>query len=101
MQDLVKHDRAEAPDVDADVELPRLRLQSAVRVAVQIDPTLTHAAPAAKWVMTEDQGHAVDLDLNVGLDALPTLEFSRLRRVVVAGDEVLPAVEANEEICDD
>ena len=30
---------------------------------MQIDPTLTHATPAAKRVMAEGQGNAVDLDL--------------------------------------
>src|SRR4029077_18795242 len=100
MQDLARGDGAEAPDVDSDVELPRQRLQPAVGVAVQIDPTLAHVAPAAKRVMAEDQRNAVGLGRKIGLDALPALELARCRRIVVAGDEVLAAVETSEEIRD-
>src|SRR6266852_8627365 len=48
VQDFAEGDRAEPPDVDADVELPRLWLQPAVAVAVQVEPALAHATPAAK-----------------------------------------------------
>src|SRR6516164_7533666 len=100
VQNLAQGDRTEAPNIDADVELARQRLQPAVRVTVQIDPALAHAAPTAKRVMAEDQANPVRLDLEIGLDALPTLEFSRCRRIVVAGDEMLMAIEASEQIRD-
>jgi hypothetical protein len=48
--------------------------------------------------MAEDQGNAVDLDLEVGLDALPTLELSRRRRIVVARGEMLAAVQPSKEL---
>src|ERR1700731_2495237 len=88
-QDFIEGDRAESPDVDTDVELPRLRLQSAMAVAVQIDPALAHAAPAAKRIMAQHQRDAVCGDLSIGLHALPALELHRRRRIVVARDKVL------------
>src|SRR6266436_4734772 len=58
MQDFAQGDRAESPYVDPDVELPRLWLQPAVAVAMQIDPALGHAAPAAKRVVAQHQRDA-------------------------------------------
>src|SRR5689334_15543786 len=43
------------PNVDPDVELPRLRLQPSVAMAVQVDPALVHAAPRPKRIMAEHQ----------------------------------------------
>src|SRR6516165_504533 len=100
VQNLAQGDRTEAPDIDADVELARQRLQPAVRMTVQIDPALAHAAPAAKRVMAEDQAKPVRLDLEIGLDALPTRELARCQGIVVAGDEMLVTVDAGEEIRD-
>src|ERR1700756_4270864 len=48
--------------------------------------------------MAENQRHAVRFDLDVGLDALPTFEFSRCRKIVVAGDEMLVTIKASKEI---
>src|SRR5215472_12115869 len=69
-------------------------------MAVQIDPALAHTAPAAQRVMAEDEANAVGLDLEIGLDALPALELPRRQGVVVAGDEMLVAIEASEELRD-
>ena len=48
--------------------------------------------------MAEHQRCAVRRDLGVGLHAFPTLQLRRRRRIVVAGQEVLAAVKAIEEI---
>src|ERR1700730_6291690 len=97
-QNLADSDRPEPPKIDPDIELPRLRLQPSVTMAVQVDPALAHAAPGAERVMAEHERYAVGGDLGVGLHAFPTLQLRRRRRIVVAGQEVLAAVKAIEEI---
>src|SRR5712671_4886351 len=97
-QNLAESDRPEPPEVDPDIELPGLRLQPSVTMAVQVDPALPHAAPGAKRVMAEHQRYAVRRDLGVGLHAFPTLQLCRRRRIVVAGEEMLAAVKPTEEI---
>src|SRR5712671_3211750 len=100
VQDLAQGDRSEPPDVDSNVELPRQRLQPAMAVAMQIEPALAHAAPAAKRVVAQHQGYALRGDLDIRLHALPTVELRRCRRIVVARDEVLAAIEPSEQLGD-
>ena len=48
--------RREAVHVDADVELPRHRLQPAVAVPVQVQRSPVLSVPSAEGVMAEDEG---------------------------------------------
>jgi len=55
VEDRPQRNRAEFPHIDTDIELPRLRFQSAMTMAVQIKAALCHAAPCAERVMAEHQ----------------------------------------------
>src|SRR6516165_946480 len=70
-------------------------------MAVQVDPTFVHAAPATKRVVTEHQRCTLGLDLDIRLDTLPAVELGRRRWIVVAGDEVLAAAKPSQELSND
>src|SRR5215469_12162822 len=91
---------AEFPYIDTDIELPRLLLQPAVTVAVQIDPALGHAAPRPKRVMAKHQRAAFDRDLGIWLKTFPAAGLRRRSAVVVAGDEMLAAGQPGQQVID-
>src|SRR5262249_40604571 len=82
-QDFGQGNGPELPDIDADIELPRLRLQSAMAMAVQVDPSFCHAAPAAKGVMAQHEREAINGYLGIGLHAIPARELGRRWGIVV------------------
>ena len=96
-QDRVKVDRAEVPDVDTYVDLTGQRLQTAMAVAVQVECAAVLAVPSTQGIMAENEAAALELELGVVLNAGPAGEGSDRRWIVVAGDQVLGAVQARQE----
>jgi hypothetical protein len=96
-QDLVQRDRPKLECIDADVMLPGHRLQLAMRVTVQVEGALAHIVPSAECIVAKDQPNVVYDEFGIALDALPLRASDRIRVVVVADDQVLPAVQASEQ----
>ena len=95
--DLGERDRAEMPEIDADVDLTRERREATVAVAVQVDGPAADPVPGAQGVVAEDQPHPFGLDLGVVLDARPAGKVGGRRTVVVADDQMLGAGECVQE----
>ncbi len=96
-QQLRQRDRRPAMHVHADVELARHRLQPSMAVTVQVERAHVLPVPAAERVVTQDEGVAVLLDLDIGGGAGPALRRQRGVGVVVAAQQVLRAVQASEQ----
>jgi hypothetical protein len=90
-----KTDRPEIPNIDANIELSRQWLQPAVAMPVEVDRALSHVAPRSEWVVAEHEllYHQIDGQFRIRLDALPAGAARDHRPVVVANDEVLPAMQ--------
>lgn len=79
--------------VDADVELPRGRLKPSVGVAVQVYRTLSHLIPSPESVVAQDEMIAVLAEFRVMLDTRPTFGTRCRLGIIVADNQMLPAVE--------
>src|SRR5262249_15722348 len=79
------------------VDLARQSGQLAMAVTMQIVGSPVHAVPGAKRVVAEHQPDAVLHQLHIGLHARPTGQSSRIRTVVIAGHQMLGAVEPGEQ----
>ena len=71
-QQLRQRHRAEAPGVDADVELARQGLEAAVAVAVELERAAVLAVPGAQRVVAQDQAVAVEVELGIVPDRWPS-----------------------------
>ena len=71
-QQLRQRHRAEAPGVDADVDLARQGLEAAVAVAVELAGAAVLAVPGAQRVVAQDQAVAVEVELGIVLDRWPS-----------------------------
>jgi hypothetical protein len=60
--------RPEIPNLDPYIKLTRQRLQAAVTMAMQIDPTFAHIPPGPEEIMAQDEVRAIDTDFSIGLD---------------------------------
>jgi hypothetical protein len=91
--DLREPDRLEIAYIHTNVKLARKRLQLSMAVAVKVDRAPTHVPPSSKRVVAEHQPRSIDGDFRIRLHALPGIVGRDGRIVVVAGDEVLLAVQ--------
>ena len=91
--DLREPDRLEFVHIDTNVELARKRFELSMAVAVKVDRASTHVAPRSKRVVAEHQPRSIDGDFRIRLHTLPAIAGRDGRIVVVAGDEVLLAMQ--------
>ena len=66
-------------------------------MAVQVDRPLCHAVPASEGKVAEHDTDFGDVEFGIGLHAVPARSGADRLVVVVAGDEVLAAVQAGEQ----
>jgi hypothetical protein len=96
-QDLVQRDWPKPECIDTDVILSGHRLQFAMRVTVQVDRALAHLVPSAECIVAKNEPDAVYDEFGVALDALPLRASDRICIVVVADDQMLPAIQSFEQ----
>src|SRR5262245_43863466 len=66
-------------------------------MAVEIERTLVHAVPGAERIMAEHQPYAIELQLAIGVHACPAGQAGCVGTVIVAGDQMLDAVESRQQ----
>ena len=95
-QGRVKVDRAEVPDVDTYIDLTGQRSQTAMAMAVQVECATVLTVPGTQGIMAENEAASPELELGIVLNAGPAGEGPDRRWIIVAGDEVLGAVQARQ-----
>jgi len=88
--------RPEIPNLHADVELARQQLQSAVTVAMKVDPTFARIAPGPEGIVAQNEMPAVDAQLAVRLNGLPASAARHRGIIVVAGDQMFASMECRQ-----
>ena len=97
-EDISERDWPKSLSIDADVELPGHALEPSVGVAVQVYGPLSHLVPGAESIMAEDQVMAAFPELDVVLNAGPSIRGGRRLGIVVSHDQMLAAVEQSQQL---
>ncbi len=78
-QQLRQRHRPEVAGVDADVELPRQRLQATVAVAVELERAAVLAVPGPQGIVAQDQALAVEVEFRIVADGGPAGQLAERR----------------------
>ena len=62
-------------------------------MAMQIDPAFAHIPPGPERIVAQDEVHAIDAHLDIGLDTFPALATDDRGIVIVAGDKAFAAMQ--------
>src|SRR5271166_990895 len=98
--DFGEPDWSEIPHIHTNVELAWQRLQPAMAVAMQVDRSAVHLPPGSKRVVAKHQPAVIDSHFRVGLNDLPQRAADDRGIVVVADNEMLPAMQHPQQIAD-